>query len=51
MSVVRKILQTKIQVLEKLNNKDLWIYQIVLFETRKKSTFSKNQELHNFKNN
>ena len=34
-SVVKNILRTKIQMLEKLNKIDLCSYQIVLFVTRK----------------
>ena len=45
-SVVRKILQTKIQVLEKLNKIDWYFYQIVLVVARKKLTFIENQELN-----
>ena len=35
---------------EKLSKIDLWFYQIVLLVPKKKSTFVKNQELHNFTN-
>ena len=45
-SVVRKLLQTKIQVLEKLNKIDWCFYQIALVVARKKLTFIENQELN-----
>ena len=45
-SVIRKILQTKIQVLEKPTKIDSF-YQIVLF-VAKKPTFIKDTELRNF---
>ena len=47
-SVLKKVLQTKIQMLEKPNKIDCF-YQIVLF-VAKKWTFFKNQEVHNFNN-
>ena len=47
MSVVRRILQTKIQVLEKLNNRLMLLSNCAICG-KKKSTLIKNKELHNF---
>ena len=40
MSVVRKILRTKIQLLEKLNKKDSCFYQIVFLTVARKNQLS-----------
>ena len=47
MSVVRKILQTKIQMSEKLNKIDLMLLSNSTFCGKKKTTIIKNQKLSN----
>ena len=49
MSVAKKILQTKIPVSEKLIKENNGFIKLC-FVARKKSTFTKNQEIHNFNN-
>ena len=47
MLVVKKLLQTKNQVLEKLNNRLILVSNCTVCG-KKKSTFIKKKELHNF---